>query len=200
MIDYFLKCLVKKLEKENKIIDFNNAITIFRSIFNARFKDTRKNVFIDATCGNGEDTLFLAQLGFVYSFDIQAEAIERTKDKLTTENSVRLIFDSHEKIDYYIKEKIDGAIFNLGYLPRGNKKITTKAKSTIVALNKILKILNKNGIVLLIIYPGHQEGKKEEESLHSFLTALNQKEFITMSWKYLNRINNSPYPILIEKI
>ena len=42
------------------------------------------DIVVDGTVGNGNDTVFLAKLvgptGKVYGFDIQKEAIERTKN------------------------------------------------------------------------------------------------------------------------
>ncbi|MEJ7220935.1 class I SAM-dependent methyltransferase, partial [Staphylococcus gallinarum] len=85
-----------------------------------------------ATCGNGNDTLFLAQNvpnGFVYGFDIQQLAITNTEQKVATFSNVKLIKDSHNNVKQYIKAehigKIDAAIFNLGYLPKGDKSIVT---------------------------------------------------------------------------
>ena len=115
-------------------------------------------------------------------------------------NKVKLIHDSHENIDKYVEDKVDGVIFNLGYLPGGNKEITTKADSTIIALEKILKRLKPEGIVILILYPGHAEGLNEEKRLIEYINSLDQKKYIGIKLQYLNRINNSPYPLLIEKL
>ena len=70
-------------------------------------------VVADCTVGNGHDTLLLSNLvgenGKVFGFDIQKEALEKTRDKLEKEASyyenTRLILDGHENIDQYIKEK-----------------------------------------------------------------------------------------------
>src|SRR5690554_3171937 len=95
---------------------------------------------IDATAGNGYDSVFLDSLvgkdGKVYSFDIQKIALKNSRDRLLKNNflnRVKLIEDGHENFDKYIKEDIDGMVFNLGYLPGGDKEIITKSKSTITA-------------------------------------------------------------------
>ena len=191
---------MKKLEKENSLLNFKNSIIIFRSIFKLRFSSKKDNIFIDATCGRGEDTKFLSTLGYVYSFDIQKEALKSAEDKIKALNKVELIHDSHENIDKYVEDEVDGVIFNLGYLPGGNKEITTKADSTIIALEKILKRLKPEGIVILILYPGHAEGLNEEKRLIEYINSLDQKKYIGIKLQYLNRINNSPYPLLIEKL
>ena len=92
------------------------------------------SIVIDATCGNGNDTLYLAEKvtnGFVYGFDIQKEAIDNTQLKVSDFNNVSLIQDSHENVKQHVLERhlnlIDCAIFNLGYLPKGDKSIVSKA-------------------------------------------------------------------------
>jgi len=64
---------------------------------------------VDATCGNGNDTAFLASLvgenGRVFGFDIQDKAIANTTKKLTDLNlidRVTLIKDGHQNMDKYI--------------------------------------------------------------------------------------------------
>src|SRR5690625_6363206 len=105
---------------------------------------TKGETVIDATCGNGNDTLFLSRLvgdeGHVLAFDIQDKAIDNTKERLSEElrHNVTVIQDSHENMPKYIDQKltgnIGGAIFNLGYLSKGDKKISTKSESNITAL------------------------------------------------------------------
>ncbi len=115
---------------------------------------------IDATCGNGNDTLFLAQLtgkeGFVHAYDVQKEAILRSKELTKSYLNIRYILDSHAKISYYLAEEnikqVDGAIFNLGYLPNGDKGIITKASSTRTSLEIALKLLNNKAIITLLKY------------------------------------------------
>src|SRR5690625_1467725 len=66
-------------------------------------------IAVDATCGNGHDTLVLSHLvdkkGKVLAFDIQDQAIENTKKRLKKENkqNVTVIKDSHANIDQYLK-------------------------------------------------------------------------------------------------
>ena len=56
---------------------------------------------------------------------------------------------------------IDAAIFNLGYLPKGDKSVVTKPQTTIAAIEDIFQILSKEGIIVLVIYHGHPEGKSK---------------------------------------
>ncbi|KGG81385.1 SAM-dependent methyltransferase [Caloranaerobacter azorensis H53214] len=183
---------------------FTKATDIAKKIIEARVKEG--NVVIDATVGNGYDTVFLAKLvgetGKVYGFDIQIKAIENTKNKLTDSNllnRVMLIKDSHENIDNYVNEKVDLVIFNLGYLPGGNHEITTKPDSTIKAIEKSLGILKENGIIVLVIYHGHEMGKLEKNSIEQFVKELNQKQYTVIKFEFINQINNPPLIIAIEK-
>lgn len=91
-------------------------------------------------------------------------------------------------------------IFNLGYLPRGNHEITTKMETTIEAVQKCVDILEPNGIILLSIYTGHENGKKEKEALENFTATLNQKEYNVAHICFANQINNPPELICIEKV
>lgn len=161
---------------------------------------------IDGTAGNGYDTLFLSKLvgedGKVFSFDIQKQAIDNTKNRLITEgviHRVELIQSSHKNIEQYVKVKIKAAMFNLGYLPGGEHSITTRGDSTITALNQVLKLLLPGGIISICIYYGHPEGKRELEDVLAFVQSLDYKIYNVVKIDYFNKINNPPKLVLIEK-
>ncbi|WFD12145.1 class I SAM-dependent methyltransferase [Tepidibacter hydrothermalis] len=163
-------------------------------------------VVIDATVGNGYDTQYLAEkvgnTGKVYGFDIQKEAIENTKKRLEKEklfNNVTLILDGHENMDKYINEKVDSIFFNLGYLPKLDHNIKTKADTTIAALKKSLDLLKKNGILSICIYLGHDGGVEEKEAIEDLLFNLEQKNFDVLKCSFKNQKNNPPQLILVEK-
>lgn len=164
-------------------------------------------VVIDATSGNGNDTLFLSNLvgedGHVLSFDIQKQAIEATEQLLKNHNrnNVTLIHDNHSLISKYVEDDvtIGGAIFNLGYLPRGDKTIVTKGETTITAFNSILGYLKKGGIVVLVVYHGHDEGKEEKEAIVKHVIQLNQKKYNVLRYGFINQKNNPPFIIAIQK-
>ena len=134
---------------------------------------TKDDYVIDATIGNGNDTLFLATLvtnGKVFGYDIQKAAIVATKEKVKDFPNVYLYQESHENmINLKLNKKIKIILFNLGYLPKGDKNITTKAYSTLKAIQNGLNILATNGKILVVIYPGHAEGKKEKEVILNWL-------------------------------
>ena len=160
------------------------------------------DIVVDMTAGNGNDTLFLASLcKHVYSFDIQANAISNTKNILSRNglDNVTLIQDSHVYVSKYVKDQISCAIFNLGYLPRGDKSITTKGESTLKALDNLFPLLKPNGLVSITVYVGHPEGNKESELLEEYVSALPSNKFNVLLYKNLNK-KNAPYNIFIEKI
>lgn len=159
---------------------------------------------VDATMGNGNDTLFLRKIvgdeGKVYAFDIQEMAIDNTKEKLghLCEN-VELIKDSHINIKKYVKEEINAAVYNLGFLPKGDKSIITQGNTTIMALKETLELLKKKGIIIISIYYGHEGGSMEKEMVLDFVKNLDRKSFHVVKMDFFNQINNPPILIGIEK-
>jgi|SRR5699024_5028727 len=165
---------------------------------------------IDATCGNGHDTLFLSKLtgtsGTVFGFDIQPEAIQNTSVRLQMEapfQNTTLIQDSHSNFLHHISvdklTRLGGAIFNLGYLPGGDKQIVTTADSTITALEGIMTHLKSKGIIVLVIYHGHPEGKEEMEDIMKYARLLDQQLFSVLYYGFINQKNNPPFILAIEK-
>jgi hypothetical protein len=155
---------------------------------------------IDATCGNGHDTLFLANLvgneGIVHAYDIQEQAIKNSKELTKDYHNIIFHQTSHEFIDI---DKIDAVIFNLGYLPSGDKTITTKSSSTKNALLNLIEKFetNKKMLILIVVYPGHLEGQKESLWLDEYLTNLDTS-FMCSKYQPLNQ-KNAPYILIIEK-
>lgn len=183
---------------------FTNATTIASIIISNKVKNG--DIVIDATVGNGNDTVLLAKLvgenGKVYGFDIQKLALNITQRALQEKNfhrRVRLINDSHSNMDNYIDKKVDLVVFNLGYLPKGNHNIVTQSTTTTIALSKSIDLLKNEGIILVTAYPGNDEGKEEKEVIDIFLSSLNQKEFSVLKFDFINQINNPPILYGIEK-
>ena len=160
------------------------------------------SVCVDFTMGNGNDTLWLAKKcpqGHITAFDIQQEAIEMTHKKINTINAknVHLILDNHENFDRYI-QSFDVGIFNLGYLPGGKVRVPTQLSSTKIAIEKALCKLTYKGLLMIVVYPGHDKGKEESHYLKKWSENLNQEEFICFEFMIKN-VENSPYIIGIEK-
>ncbi|MBO0460940.1 MULTISPECIES: class I SAM-dependent methyltransferase [unclassified Enterococcus] len=163
---------------------------------------------IDATMGNGHDTVFLAEkvgrTGQVYSFDIQKQALEATQQKLIendlTERAT-LFLQGHETIAEVIPEQqlIKAGIFNLGYLPKSDKSIITLPDTTKTAMNEILKRLVPQGRMIIVVYYGHEGGEAELDMVQSFCQALPQEQFNVLNYQFINQKNNPPILYCIEK-
>ncbi|MGG3466428.1 class I SAM-dependent methyltransferase [Neobacillus pocheonensis] len=168
------------------------------------------DVVVDATLGNGHDALFLAELvgesGKVYGFDVQAEAIETSKERLSQHGvlqRVTLFHEGHEELSNRVPTtchgKITGAIFNLGYLPGSDKTIVTRSDTTIAAIKQLLSIMAPEGIIVLVIYHGHEEGAVERDSLLQHCQQLDQKIAHVLQYQFINQQNNPPFIVAIEK-
>lgn len=156
------------------------------------------NIAVDATLGNGYDTDFLSNNFLkVYSFDIQQCAIKTYENKNI--NNVILINDSHENFIKYINEKVNCIMYNLGFLPGGDKNITTKYESTLMSLESSLNIIDKGGLITIALYRGHEEGKKEENAVINFVQNLPKEKYGVMLHSFINRNNSAPFLIVIEK-
>jgi len=162
---------------------------------------------IDATAGNGSDTLALSALvgenGKVYAFDIQEAAIKRTKKLLCSGggfDNVILIKGSHENLSSYIAEKgeVAAVVFNLGYLPQGDKSITTKAESSVPGIKESFSILKKGGIVSIVAYPGTEEGKIERDAVLDYVKALAKELYHVCLLTMPNQKGAPPEIIWIE--
>ncbi len=139
---------------------------------------------IDATMGNGHDTLFLAQsvgtTGRVYAFDIQNTAVEATRVLLIhnqLQSRVNVIKASHQVMQDYITDPVKAIMFNLGYLPGGNKSIITRTTNTLAALNASIKLLTTPGCLTIIAYPGHAGGEDEAATIKDWTKHLPDNHF-----------------------
>ncbi|WP_261130685.1 class I SAM-dependent methyltransferase [Bacillus sp. Marseille-Q3570] len=167
-------------------------------------------VAVDATVGNGHDTQFLAELvgenGLVYGFDIQDDAIEATQNRLREnklDDRVRLFTESHAKVKECVDDKyhgsIQGAMFNLGYLPGSDKSVITKSDSTLAAIEGLMEILMPGGLIVLVVYYGHEGGQDEKDSLTAFLHNMDQTNAHVLQYQFLNQKNTPPFVVAIEK-
>ncbi|NLM35815.1 MAG: rRNA methylase [Clostridiales bacterium] len=156
------------------------------------------NTALDATLGNGYDTDFLSSLfDTVYAFDIQEQCIINYKIK--SNNKIILINDSHENVDKYVKTGLDCAMYNLGFLPGGNKELTTTYESTLKSIEKTLLLLNPQGLLTIAIYPGHPAGRLEKEYLLDYCKKLPKNKYAVLYSQFINRENTPPELLIIEK-
>lgn len=162
---------------------------------------------IVATAGTGKDTVFLAKLvgerGRVISMDIQEMAIEQTKKRLLKErlsNRAEVVLDSHVHMDKYAKkDRVSLIMFNLGYLPGGDHSLSTKADTTIEALEKGLNLLHEGGMISLLIYSGGDSGFEEKNQVLAWLRELPDDKYTVLVEAFYNKPNNPPLPVYILK-
>lgn len=160
---------------------------------------------IDATMGNGNDTLFLSKLvgdaGKVIAFDIQKVALERTQLKLAAEGAAlnyELVLDGHQNMDRYVSDPVKLVIYNLGYLPKGDHSIGTRAETTIEAVQKSMRLLHQEGLIIIVIYHGGDSGFEERDALLAYLKTIDCKSYSVMRSDFINQVNCPPILIVIE--
>jgi len=162
---------------------------------------------VDATLGNGHDALWLCGLvgetGKIYGFDVQAEAVERSRARLEAagvEGRAQLILDGHQNMGNYIPpESVDAVMFNLGWLPGAEHGVTTRVGTTIQAVEAALNVLKTDGVMTVCIYPGHEEGARERDALVEWAGSLDEKKYDTMLKCYLNQTNSPPLMLAVKK-
>lgn len=170
---------------------------------------TPGSTVIDATCGNGHDTLALAQMNpaKLYAFDIQEDAICATTALLEANGYHKSITDgrfilrcaAHEEMDEYVASPVSAVLFNLGYLPGGDKEITTKAASTLNAVQAAMELLETDGVICITMYSGHASGKEEKAALLDFAETLDAKQWHTAYISMPNQKHHPPEILLITR-
>lgn len=156
-------------------------------------------IIVDATCGNGNDTLYLASKypnSKVYGFDIQSQAINKTKERCAHLENVILIEDSHANVSTHINDEVNLAIFNLGYLPNADKYITTRAESTIAAIEALQLMMVSGSAIIITLYRG-ETNLAETKIVHEYLKTINKDFFIVSQYDLINLTGN-PYNVIIE--
>jgi len=187
------------MDKYGKVVDFVHML------IKGSYGDKETVHFVDATCGNGFDTLFLCkvagQSGKVVAFDIQEQAVERTTALLESNldsKNYNIIKDSHENINKHLSEKIDAALFNLGYLPFSDKKITTHPETTVNAIINLLPMLKDDGRIYITTYISHDTGQEIKE-IYQFLMSLDKSEYNVIHIRIINKENFPPELFIVEK-
>ena len=162
---------------------------------------------IDATCGNGNDTLFLCGLvgkkGKIYAFDIQETAIENTRLRIRRagcEKRVVLVCDGHERMKEYVSEEVSAVLFNFGYLPGGDHSVATKPETSVAAVEQGLSLLRTGGVMSLCIYSGGDTGYEEKNALLAYLKHLDQKKWLVLVSEFYNRKNDPPLPVFVIRL
>ncbi len=182
-----------------------SAVNVARYLLHERISTA--GCLVDATAGNGNDTLFLAQnaesKAEIWSFDIQPAALQHTSNLLQhhgLETRVRLVLDSHVNVPKYIKSNVDVFMFNLGYMPGQNHDIMTMTNSTLTAVANAVNLLSVSGVISILSYPGHSEGQKEDAAIQEFVSGLSTYCFTAGCWSLQNHSHISPRVYIIEKV
>lgn len=169
------------------------------------------DLVIDATCGNGYDTVVLAELGLLegsgklYALDLQPEAIESCRHRLLH----RLPKNAFEKVHFvqgchsiFPKEIMPASarliVYNLGYFPGGDKAITTMRETTLQSLRMAQHLIVDGGLISVTCYPGHSEGKVEQEEILDYVATLDPKQWSCCHHSWLNR-TKAPSLLLLQK-
>lgn len=149
------------------------------------------DLVVDATCGNGHDTLALAKLAkHVYAIDIQHDAISAAKERVAScSNKVTFMQGCHSQFPGVIpRNSIKLVVYNLGYLPGGDKTKTTMQDTTLASIRNALDLVMPGGMVSITCYPGHHEGKLEQDMLLEFAKGLG-RELTCCHYNWINRPN-----------
>lgn len=163
------------------------------------------DICIDATMGNGNDTILLSSLcketGHVYAFDIQEQALAHTRQRLLDADAPQnytLLLESHTNMDHYVQpESVSCIVFILAIFPVAITQKPPQASSSIEALTRSLSLLKKGGLISLCIYSGGDSGFEERDAVLSWLKNLDSHKYLVIRSDYYNRPNNPPIPVLI---
>lgn len=165
------------------------------------------DIALDGTMGNGNDTLLLAQCvgdsGHVYAFDIQAAALQNTAQRLAQhqlQHRVTLLQVGHQHLVNHVSHGVAAAVFNFGYLPRGDHNITTLPETSVAAIAAALHVLREGGLLVLVVYHGHETGKMEMAAITSFVEKLPQNQYRVLRYAFINQQNCPPFVLAIEKL
>lgn len=152
---------------------------------------------IDATCGNGHDTAFLAGIFTgVIAIDLQSEAIVSSRKQT---GSALYFCQCHSSFPPIAYEKpISLIVYNLGYLPGGDKRVTTLYPTTLASVKKGLELILPGGLISITCYPGHPEGAVEEAILLEFARKLDPEVWSASHLTWTNR-NKGPSLLLLQK-
>ena len=161
---------------------------------------------VDATMGNGKDTLFLCELvgetGHVYAFDVQPEAVERTRERVAEAGYAQrttLLLAGHETMAEHVEGPVQAVMFNLGWLPGAEHAVTTQTETTLKAVSAALDLIAPGGIVTVCVYPGHEEGTRELHALKAYVSELSVRTYNVLYHHFANAAAQTPQLFLIQK-
>jgi len=168
------------------------------------------DVVVDATAGNGHDTRFLAELvegsGQVFAIDLQPEALRQTAALLgeLPPALIHLVERDNAELSVILPVEFHGQIaavmFNLGYLPGGDRTLATRTESTLKAIRAALTLLRPGGLLTVIAYPGHQGGDDEATAVADLLLGLSAADFQTNLHRAASLSPAAPLLFIVTKL
>ncbi|MGI6513874.1 MAG: methyltransferase domain-containing protein [Syntrophomonadaceae bacterium] len=185
-------------------MSFRNAVNLSHLCVKMRVKPD--DTVVDATCGNGHDTLFLAQIvtrGRVLAFDISPLAIANTAARLKehgVSHRVELCQEDFRNLRAYVRSPVAAIMFNLGYLPGASRETATKAEHSREAVETAVNLVRPGGVVTVVCYPGHQGGAEETHEILAVTGGLSQKEFEVLKVDFLNQAHNPPLLVAVYRL
>lgn len=99
-----------------------------------------------------------------------------------------------------VTETVSAAIFNLGYLPGQDKLITTEVTTTLLAIEQSLVLLKESGVLLIVVYPGHEQGRIEQEALDQWIKQVDTRLYRSLRYQFENTAAPAPYVLAVEKL
>ncbi|MBA3602511.1 MAG: class I SAM-dependent methyltransferase [Parachlamydiaceae bacterium] len=176
---------------------------------------------IDATCGNGHDTLKLCELvlslegGKIFAFDIQEDALKTTQNLVQSKlaanllSQVTYINECHSDFkgpinraltcsDRFQLEPVKLIVYNLGYLPGGDKGLTTAVNTTLHSVQAAAELIAPGGLISITCYPGHPEGALEETAILEMTASFSRFDWNCCHHRWINK-KNAPSLLLLQK-
>jgi tRNA A58 N-methylase Trm61 len=162
---------------------------------------------IDATAGNGHDTVFLAECvgaaGKVLAYDLQEQALEiarRTVAAAGFSERVEFHLTSHARMaEHAERGSVAVVMFNLGYLPGDDHAFTTRAEETLAALDSAAELLHTGGVLTVVCYPGHPEGAREGARVEEWAHARTEEGWRVAKYAMLGTLRPAPFLLIARK-
>jgi hypothetical protein len=166
---------------------------------------------IDATAGNGGDSMKLAQMLFspnatdtpknnlsqLVCIDITSDACENTRQRLASllpdeilQNNVQILHQSHAPLAVPLAPDnvpctVALVVYNLGFLPKSQADsrdgTRTTTESTIHSMADALLMIRVGGLLSVMTYP--RTNKQEDYAVHAFLEGLALFTSTSMNWE-----------------
>lgn len=166
---------------------------------------------IDATCGNGFDSVEIAKMLFdnpefgrgesqsqLLCIDVQQLACENTTLTLLQEfgpefvqQHVQVLHTSHAPLPRPNDSSSVGlVVYNLGWLPKSDKDCITKMDSTIASMVDAFLLVRILGMVSVLTYP--KTGPEEDVAVRALLECMSLLSSRTLKWQdYLKELECS---------